>query len=107
MVPRIPSSVGVYEGSARSTFSSQNRMSISRYIVVAVARCSWTCSRLSVRRYSLPKPKAGEDGAHGERVLGGGDDAQAATTAGRGASIRSEFRAGPLDSSMMRHRPRK
>lgn len=33
-----------------STFSSQNRMSISRYIVVAVARCSWASSRLSMRR---------------------------------------------------------
>ena len=31
-------------------FSSQNRMSISWYIVVAVVRCSWASSRLSVRR---------------------------------------------------------
>jgi hypothetical protein len=33
-----------------SICSSQNRMSISRYIVVAVARCSCACSRLPVRR---------------------------------------------------------
>jgi len=33
-----------------SAFSSQNRMSISRYIVVAVVRCSCACSRLPVRR---------------------------------------------------------
>ena len=32
-----------------SAFSSQYVMPISRYIVVAVARCSWACSRLSVR----------------------------------------------------------
>jgi hypothetical protein len=33
-----------------SAFSSQYVMPISRYIVVAVARCSWACSRLSVRQ---------------------------------------------------------
>ncbi len=33
-----------------SAFSSQYAMPISRYIVVAVARCSWACSRLSMRR---------------------------------------------------------
>ena len=33
-----------------SACSSQNVMSISRYIVVAVVRCSWACSRLPVRR---------------------------------------------------------
>ena len=33
-----------------SACSSQNRMSISRYIVVAVVRCSRACSRLPVRR---------------------------------------------------------
>src|SRR5262249_32807678 len=37
--------------------SIQNRMSISRYIVVAVSRCSCACSRLPVRRYSLPRPR--------------------------------------------------
>jgi hypothetical protein len=35
---------------------ARNRMSISRYIVVAVARCSCDCSRLPVRRWSLPRP---------------------------------------------------
>ena len=40
-----------------SAFSSQYVIPISRYIVVAVARCSWACSRLSVRRYSLPRPR--------------------------------------------------
>ena len=33
-----------------SAFCSQNRMFISRYIVVAVVRCSWACSRLPVWR---------------------------------------------------------
>jgi hypothetical protein len=33
-----------------SACSSQNCMSISRYIVVAVVRCSWACSRWPVRR---------------------------------------------------------
>src|SRR2546427_98721 len=33
-----------------SAFSSQNRMSIFAYIVVAVARCSCACSRLPERR---------------------------------------------------------
>jgi hypothetical protein len=33
-----------------SAFSSQYVMPISRYIVVAVARCPWACSRLAVRR---------------------------------------------------------
>ena len=33
-----------------SACSSQNRMSISRYIVVAVVRCSCACSRSPVRR---------------------------------------------------------
>jgi hypothetical protein len=33
-----------------SACSSQKRMSISRYIVVAVVRCSWACSRWPVRR---------------------------------------------------------
>ena len=36
--------------SSASACSSQNRMSISRYIVVAVVRCSCACSRLPVRR---------------------------------------------------------
>jgi hypothetical protein len=35
---------------AASACSSQNRMSISRYIVVAVVRCSRACSRWPVRR---------------------------------------------------------
>ena len=33
-----------------SACSSQNRMSISRYIVVAAVRCSCACSRLPVRQ---------------------------------------------------------
>jgi hypothetical protein len=33
-----------------SACSSQNRMSISRYILVAVVRCSRACSRSPVRR---------------------------------------------------------
>jgi hypothetical protein len=33
-----------------AAFSNQYVMPISRYIVVAVVRCSWACSRLSVRR---------------------------------------------------------
>jgi hypothetical protein len=33
-----------------SVCSSQKPMAISRYIVVAVVRCSWACSRLPVRR---------------------------------------------------------
>jgi hypothetical protein len=33
-----------------SAFSSQYVMPISRYIVVAVVRCSWARSNLSVRR---------------------------------------------------------
>jgi hypothetical protein len=33
-----------------SAFSSQYVMPISRYIAVAVARCCWACSPLSVRR---------------------------------------------------------
>ena len=33
-----------------SACSGQNRMSISRYIVVAVRRCSCACSGLAVRR---------------------------------------------------------
>ena len=33
-----------------SAFSSQNRMFMSWYIVVAVVRCSCACSRLSARR---------------------------------------------------------
>ncbi len=36
--------------SSLSTCSSQKRMSMSRYIVVAVLRCSCACSRLPVRR---------------------------------------------------------
>ena len=54
--PGEPSTVGsgavVYPNSFVSAcaFSSQNRMSISWYIVVAVVRCSWASSRLSVRR---------------------------------------------------------
>jgi hypothetical protein len=36
--------------SSASACSSHNRMSISRYILVAAARCSWACSRWSVRR---------------------------------------------------------
>jgi Tetratricopeptide repeat len=35
--------------SSASAFSSQYVMPISRYIVVAVVRCSWACSRLAVR----------------------------------------------------------
>jgi hypothetical protein len=33
-----------------SAFFSQYVMPISRYIVVAVVRCFWACSRVSVRR---------------------------------------------------------
>ena len=40
-----------------SACSSQNCMSISRYIVAAVVRCSSVCSRLFVRRKSLPRPR--------------------------------------------------
>src|SRR5262245_56603629 len=36
--------------SSASAFSSQNRMSISRYIAVAVVKCSWASCRLPVRR---------------------------------------------------------
>src|SRR6266852_1242828 len=39
-----------------SACSSQKRMSISRYIVDAVVRCSRACSRWPVRRWSLPRP---------------------------------------------------
>ena len=35
---------------AASACCNQNRMSISRYIVVAVVKCSRACSRLPVRR---------------------------------------------------------
>jgi hypothetical protein len=43
--------------SSASACSSQNRMSISWYIVAAVARCSRACSRWPVRRQSLPRPR--------------------------------------------------
>src|SRR5262245_623523 len=43
--------------SSASAFSSQYVIPISRYIAVAVVRCSCACSRLPVRRYSLPRPK--------------------------------------------------
>src|SRR4030095_12396229 len=48
--------VGSFQSIA-SACSSQYVMPISRYIVVAVARCSCACSRLPVRRYSLPRPR--------------------------------------------------
>ena len=53
-----------------STCSSQNRMSISRYSAVAVARCSCACSRVPVRRESLPRPRWqwAIEGAHAELV---------------------------------------
>jgi hypothetical protein len=40
-----------------SALSSQNGMSISRHIVVAVVRRSWACSRWPVRRQSLARPR--------------------------------------------------
>src|SRR6185436_2604925 len=40
-----------------SACSSQNGMSISRYIVIAVVRCSCASCRLPVRRWSLPRPR--------------------------------------------------
>jgi len=40
-----------------SACSNQYAIPISRYIVVAVVRCSRACSRLPVRRYSLPRPR--------------------------------------------------
>ena len=43
---------------------------MSRYIVVAVLRCPCACSRLPVRRESLPRPKWqwATSGAHAELV---------------------------------------
>jgi hypothetical protein len=43
--------------SSASAFSSQNPMSISRYIVIAVATESSLFARSPVRRYSLPRPR--------------------------------------------------
>src|SRR5262245_7787190 len=40
-----------------SACSSQYVIPISRYIVVAVVRCSCACSLLPVRRESLPRPR--------------------------------------------------
>jgi hypothetical protein len=40
-----------------SACSSRNRMPIARYIVVAIGRCSWACSRFPVRLYNLPRPR--------------------------------------------------
>src|SRR5262249_36118967 len=40
-----------------STCSHQNCMSIPRYIVIAVVKCSRACSRLPARRASLPRPR--------------------------------------------------
>ena len=47
---RVQSSLRHPAPSSASAFSSQNRMSISRYIVVAVVRCSCAWSRFPVRR---------------------------------------------------------
>ena len=54
-----------------SACSSQNRMSISRYIVVAVVRCSWACSPLARAPVELAEAEVavGDEGAHAE--LGG------------------------------------
>src|SRR5262245_22848692 len=40
-----------------SVCSSQYVIPVARYIVVAVVRCSSACSRLPVRRESLPRPR--------------------------------------------------
>jgi len=43
--------------SSASALSSQYVIPISRYIVVAMVRCSCACSRWPVRRESLPSPR--------------------------------------------------
>jgi hypothetical protein len=45
-------------------------MSISRYIAVAVVRCSWACSRAPVRPVQLAEAEVavGDEGAHAELV---------------------------------------
>jgi len=59
--------------SAFSAFSSQNHMSISRYIVVAVVRCSWAFVRSPIRRYSWPRPEVAvsDEGTHAELAAEG------------------------------------
>ena len=50
-----------------SACSSQNRMSISRYIVVAVVRCSWACWRLPAPvQLAEAEVAVGDEGAHAE-----------------------------------------
>ena len=42
--------IGLANAISASACPSQNRMSISRYIIAAVVKCSCACSRLPVRR---------------------------------------------------------
>ena len=53
-----------------SAFSSQKRMSISRYIVVAVVRCSCACSPLARAPVELAEAEVavGDERAHAELV---------------------------------------
>jgi hypothetical protein len=50
LVPALGTAAHASPFSSASACSSQNRMSISRYIAVAVVRCSCAGSRLPVRR---------------------------------------------------------
>jgi len=49
LVPALGTAAHANPFNSASAFSSQKRMSISRYIVVAVVRCSRACSRLPMR----------------------------------------------------------
>ena len=48
---------GATQANADSAFSSQNPMSISRYMALAVMRCWCACTWSPLRRYSLPRPR--------------------------------------------------